>query len=239
MTVVVALKSAAYLQPRGRQLEFEPGIVMTGDTRVSYLGRRAPSPEDDHVKVDGIGDFAIAGYAGNSLIATTVLGGLEEAVIQEGNFDPKYIASLAQRLLVKEDSQSRLSDGREVQILLGIRDPTVAKFVLYEMSTSQGFTPMVRDGMDAIGSHGHYVNNIFEEIRDVAAQLPNDPFEGPSVSLKENIAPFLWFLLDKAIESAAQAEGKNSAIGGSPHCVVLHSSGVEVMDPSSHARLRL
>lgn len=239
MTVVVALKSAAYLQPRGRQLEFESGIVMTGDTRLSYLGRRAPPPEDDHVKVDGIGDFAIAGYSGNSLIATTALGVLKEAVIQEENFDPASIVSLAQRLLVEEDSQSRLSKGREVQILLGIRDPKVTKFVLYEMSSAQGFNPMVRDGMAAIGSHGHYVKNIFEEIRDVAAQLPNDPFEGPLVSLKENIAPFLWFLLDKAIESAAEAEGKDSAIGGSPHCVVLHSSGVEVMDPSFHARLRL
>ena len=240
MTIVVAVKSGNYLQPRGRRLQFEPGIVAAGDTRLSYLRGSRP-PEDDHAKVDSVGDFAVAGYAGNRAIATSVLSKLEEAVIREGDFDPDSIAALAQRMLLEEHRRTRRSQpvAQRVQILLGIRDPKTKSFVLYEMSTDHASTPEPRDGMASIGSHGHYVRNMFETIRDVAARLPADPFRGPQVTLKGNLAPFVWLLLDKAIETAAEAEGRRSFVGGRPHLAVLHSRGVEAMYPDDNILLRL
>jgi ATP-dependent protease HslVU (ClpYQ) peptidase subunit len=241
MTVVVALKSGDYLQPRGRLLQFEPGIVMAGDTRLSYLGRGNRPAEDDHAKVDSIGDFAIAGYAGNRDIATSVLSRLEGAIVRAEDFSPRSIASIAQSMLVDDDLRNRhlQPKDRQVQILLGIRDPKTKNFVLYEMATDNGFELQPRDGMAAIGSHGHYVKEMFDKVRRIAAQLPSDPFKGPEVTLRENLAPFVWFLLDKAIETAAEVEGTGSLIGGGLHLVVLHSRGVEAMDPDDNVRLRL
>ncbi len=240
MTVVVALKAGDYLQPRGRHLAFEQGIVMAGDSRISYIGGSLP-PEDDHAKVDSINDFAIAGYAGNRSLATSVLSRLEEAVLKQGDFSPDSVALLAQRMLVAADlSASALPlVHRRVQMLLGIRDCKTQKFVLYEMRTDNGFTPKPRDGMVAIGSHGHYVKSIFEQVRDVATKLPGDPFKGPRVTLKDNLAPFVCLLLDKALETASEVEGQKSLIGGQTHLVVLHSRGVEAMNPDENTRLRI
>lgn len=240
MTVVVALKSGDYLQQQGRQLEFEPGIVMAGDTRLSYSGG-VRLPEDYHVKVDSIGDYAIAGYAGNSAIAEAVLTRLEDAIQRLGAFSPASIASVAQDMLVKEDRRNHHlpPSVRTVQVLLGTRDPETRKFVLFEMATHDGFSPKPRDGMAAIGSHGGYVKQVFEDVRLVAARLPSDPFKGPQVTLKEGIAPFIWLLLDKAIETAGEKEGQKALIGGKPHLVVLHSEGVEAMNPDENAKLTL
>ena len=240
MTVVVALKSEAYLQPQGRRLEFEPGIVMAGDTRLSDI-RGIRQPEDLHVKVDSIGDFAIAGYAGNRDIAEAMLTNLEESVERAGDSSPDKIVSLAQDMLIKADSINshlQLQD-RMVQILLGIRDPKTGKYVLYEMATDDRFVPKPRDGMAAIGSHGGHVKRLFENVRQVAAKLPNDPFKGPHVTLKRNLAPFVWLLLDKALEAAVEVEAKSSFIGGRVHLVILHSSGVEAMNPDDNAKLLL
>lgn len=241
MTVVVAVKSGDYLQPHGRQIYFEPGIIMAGDTRLSYIGGVNPPPEDDHVKVDSIGDFAVAGYAGNRGIATSVLSKLEEAIIQAGDYNPSSIASLAQSMFVDEDlrNQSLQLLYRRVQVLLGIRDPKSKTFILYETTTDNGFESQPRDGMAAIGTHGKYAKQVFEDIRREAAQNPGDPFKGPVVTLKENLAPLVWLMLDKAIEVAAELEGKSSFIGGRPHLVVLHSSGVEAMNPEDNACLYL
>lgn len=241
MTVVVAMKSGDYLQPQGRQIHFEPGIIMAGDTRLSHIGVVSHPPEDDHVKVDSIGDFSIAGYAGNRNIATSVLSKLEEAVIRIADYDPSSIASLARRMFIDEDLRNhslRLSY-RRVQVLLGIRDLRTKSFILYEMATDNGFRLQPRDGMAAIGSHGHYVKKMFDKVRRIAAQLPGDPFKGPEVTLKENLAPFVWFLLNKVIETAGEVEGTGSFIGGEPHLVVLHSGGVEAMNPDDNVQLRL
>lgn len=214
---------------------------MAGDTRLSYLGRGNHLLEDDHVKVDSIGDFAIAGYAGNRDIATSVLSRLEEAIIRAGDYDPSSIASLAQSMFVNEDlrNHSLQLSYRRVQVLLGIRDPKTNMFILYEMTTDRRFEPQPRDGMAAIGSHGHYVKTMFDKVRRRAAQLPSDPFKGPEVTIKENLARFVLLLLDKAIETAAEVEGTSSLIGGKPHLVVLHSSGVEAMNPDDNASLYL
>ncbi|MBA7478646.1 hypothetical protein ES707_14074 [subsurface metagenome] len=240
MTVVVAVKSGDYLQPQGRRLEFEQGIVMAGDTRLSYA-RGIRIPEDYHVKVDSIGDYAIAGYAGNSRMAEAVLTRLEEAIEKAGSFSPASITSIAQNMLVKEDlcNHHLHPSDRIVQMLLGMRDPETKKFILYEMTPDDGFYPKPRDGMAAIGSHGGYVKQIFEDVRRVAARLPGDPFKGPLVTLRNNLAPFIWLLLDKAIETAAETEGQKSLIGGRPHLVVLRSQGVEAMNPDDNAKLIL
>ena len=83
------------------------------------------------------------------------------------------------------------------------------------------------------------IEHLIEDVRQVAAKLPNDPFKGPCVTLKLNLAPFVWLLLDKAIETAIEVEGKSSYIGGRVHLVVLHSSGVEVMNPDDNVKLIL
>lgn len=240
MTVVVALKSGLYLQPPGRQLEFEPGIVMAGDARLSFP-RSIRKPEDYHVKVDSIGNFAIAGYAGNRNIAEAMLTKLEETAEKAGDFNPNRIASLAQDMLIKADSSNshlQVPD-RKVQILLGIRDFETQKFILYEMATEDGFNPKPRDGMAVIGSHGKPVKQIFEAVRREASRLLNDPFKGPRVTLKQNLAPLVYLLVDKAIGTAAEVEGKNSLIGGGVQLVILHSEGVEAMNPDDNAKLIL
>ena len=155
MTVIIALKTGGYLQPRGLSLTVEPGIVMAGYTRLSFVGRLPPPPEDAHVKVDSIGDYAIAGYSGNRDIATSVLIKLEEEIKATGNYAPLSIALLAQQKLIYEDSRcSHLPlSQRMVQILLGVRDPHSGKFALYEMSTEKNFTPQVRNKVVTKGSY--------------------------------------------------------------------------------------
>lgn len=193
------------------------------------------------MKVDSVGNFVIAGYAGNQSIATSVLTRLVEAVIREGVLDPESIAALAQRMLVEKHKSTRLSqfDAWRVQLFLGVRDLKTENFVLYEMSTDNASTPKPRDGMAAIGSHGLYARNLFETVRKLAERFSDDPFKGPQVTLQENLAPFIWFLLDKAIEAAAEVEGKRSFVGGETHLVVLQSNGVEAMNPDENLRLRL
>jgi ATP-dependent protease HslVU (ClpYQ) peptidase subunit len=214
---------------------------MAGDTRLSYIRGVNLPPEDDHVKVDGTGDFAIAGYTGNSAIATSVYRRLEEAIIRTGDYSPNSIASLAKNMLVSEDSRNHSVplSYRLVQVLLGIRDSKTNRFVLYEMTTDTGFEPQPRDGMAAIGSHAKYAKEAFEDIRREAAQNPGDPFKVPLFTLKEGLASLVWLLVEKAIEVAAGLEGRKSLIGGRPHLVVLHANGAEAMNPDENANLYL
>lgn len=235
MTVIIALKAGGYLQPRGLSLTVEPGIVMAGDTRLSFVGRLPPPPEDTHVKVDSIGDYAIAGYAGNRNIATSALIKLEGVIKATGNYAPLSITLLAQQKLIYEDSRYSylpLSQ-RMVQILLGVRDPNSGKFALYEMSTEKNFTPQVRNKLVAIGSHGRYIRKLFRDVRRGAPY----PFQGPTVTLKDDSAVLVKLLLDKAIETSRKVEGNKSFIGGRTHLVILHSKGVEAMDPDGHVQL--
>lgn len=236
MTVIVALKTGDYLQPRGQHFTVEPGIVMAGDTRVSFINGSQPH-EDDHIKVDTVGNFAIVGYAGNCKIATSVLTKLEEAIEAAGDYTPESVASILQGMLVQEDSSNihlslRL---RKVQVLLGVRDPKVENYILYEMDTEKKFEPELRDMLATIGSHGKFIRKVFRDIRRGAAY----PFNGPVVTLKDDSAMFVKFLLDKALETANEVEGKGSFIGGVTHLAVLHSKGVVAMEPDINAKLIL
>lgn len=240
MTVVVAVKSGSYLQPAGRQISFEPGIVMAGDTRVSLVGgKQRLLPEDNHVKVDSIGDFAIAGYAGNREIATSALVQLEDKVKQVAS--PNKIASMVQTTL--QDAYKAHGKGKpehSVQLLVGVRDrEKTGAFVLYEFDSQDEFKPHARDGMAAIGSHGIHVKNMFECIRKYSAMIPGDPFGGPQFTLKENLASLVWVLLENLLETASEIEGSDSLIGGKTHLAVLDAAGVQVLNPPYNSGLVL
>ncbi len=238
MTVVIALKSANYLQPSGRNLEFEPGIIMAGDTRLSWIGVRRKH-EDDHVKIDSIGNYAIAGYAGRQDIATAVLTKLEDNIKAGGDYSTGAITSLTKDMMDKEIAKHGALADTTVELLLAIKDIGTGKFLLYKMTSYNEFTPESQDGMTVIGSHGHYVKDIFEKVRDKAISLQNDPFRGPNVNLKENLALFIKLLLDNLIEVAVTQDGDSSLVGGETHLVILHSSGIEAMNPEAYKRLVL
>lgn len=230
MTVCVAVNTAKHAQPTYAKVAFESGIIMLADTRVTTgrvevgdntLARSVVA--DNIVKVDFLSDYAIGGYSGDVVVAERAIRLVGDEFNKHIKPDGASMAELAAKVFRENCPMS--SEG--FCALIGMKDSRSRSYRLYLLSSDNSFAPIEKAGLYAIGSHGapyavQYCR-VFHEGQDLA----RNPFKQDRMPMwgDNSFANLLGELLSLELETAREAEGPRSFIGGSLRMLSLTDAG--------------
>lgn len=238
MTLLIAAKAGLGLRPNGTVFTFEPGIVMAADTRLSF-GNGAVV--DNGLKIGKVGSRAICGMSSDSIDIPTQAFHYFDIFMTDRPEIPTAEAVIELRRLLSEANHTiSLSLGRAdlgTTAFFGHHDPSTQRFNLYRLESIDGFTPEIRDGFNAAGSHAEWVMETFERIKHeyTTCELrPFDGFPGNRVPIRKAVAPFVMTIIDAALEVARREEalnGPSQGIGGTVQAAIVTTQGANVANP--------
>ena len=207
MTLCVAVKApSSKLNPNGLPLQFEPGIVISADTRFKFANV-AFTQDDDGRKVQGLADFAIIGFAGDGRLGQVALVDVKRKLESRRIRHPQSVADLTGHLLRAECK--RLSNAtpsvHNTEILLGVRDDHTEEFLLYRISRQQDFKPVLTHGIVAIGDGANEFEDEFPSSIDMlTAQWAEKPHTLESVFKALEERKGLGIPLESTLENVRQ-----------------------------------
>ncbi|MFC2014190.1 hypothetical protein ACFLU8_04910 [Chloroflexota bacterium] len=245
MTLLVAAKAGPGLKPSGQAFIFEPGIVITADTRLSYADGMYI---DDGVKVGVTGSHGICGMASDSIdIPSQAFHHFDGFMQDHPNISASEAVAKLQLFLEEVHNVTTSRRGGtnlKTTVFFGHSDPSTHHMSLYRLDSNDGFLPKIRDGFDAAGSHAEWVQESFKRIKHEYPTLTLHPFDGfpdNCVPIREGVAALVMTLIHAALEVAGAAEvatQSKQGIGGAIQAAIITPEGPRVADPQWYDKLK-
>lgn len=245
MTLLIAAKAGSGLRPNGTNFIFEPGIVIAADTRLSYADG---TYTDNGLKVGIAGPHGICGMASDSIdIPSQAFHYFDGFMAEHPNSSSIEAVVELQRFLIEAHSVITSTRKRPTPsscAFFGHCDPSTNRLNLYHLDSCDGFSPKIRDGYDAAGSHADWVLESFKRIKYEYPTLKLRPFDGfPEnvVAFREGVAELVIKLVYAALLVAKDAETamrRQQGIGGAVQAAIITAEGPKVADPLWYDKLK-
>jgi len=238
MTLLIGTVCGSGINPVGYEFQFEPGIVIAGDTR---LTSNDGSFRDDGLKIESVGANGICGMASDNIaVPTAAFHHFDKFLTDNPQATTSESLKALRRNLKQANSAVSKSIGKPItsSALYGYHDPVTDKYLLFSLHSNDGFKPTAKAGWVALGSHSSWMKESFDTITTSYGTLnekPFDVFPPQQIPVVNGVGEFSARLVKAALQVATEAEsvtGSPQAIGGKPQLVALTNDGVTVKDPS-------
>lgn len=228
MTTCVAVNSARHGQPSyNSKVEYEKGIIMLADSRITYVGDVLP-PEDDICKVDFLSDYAMAGFAGNVNVARIALPVLDDEFKKRPQFGGQGQIQRAGEIL-KDHYLAAPGRKSALHVLIGVRDVSHSTYRLFLLKSESDFAPQESSGLCAIGSGGGEFAAVYNTIFIDGQVLPRNPFTQSLMPIwgKNSFSNLLGEMLELQLKDAQEKSGPEAKIGGTVRLATLTDKGID------------